>query len=286
MNVIRVLIIGFLLYLLVIMILEKQQVRALPQVQHHIPQNIQVRMYALDARGNISELCNRNDPITSITYGCGTPTDPYDYDDSLITVNLQEEYLPAVLAREIGTADDEAIEAQAIASRSYALHQIDVQGGELWNSSNHQVFAPKSEIPTADQRDAVQDTAGMLLVCGERSNCFDGRVGMPIWAEFSNGHAGGGEFTIASPQAQHPYLISVWDPIHTSTNGHGRGMDHEAAKLWATGELDDNGRDYHPAWDFRRILAHYYTKVDFQGVPNTTNSYRFNVIRLFDAPNR
>ncbi len=47
---------------------------------------------------------------------------------------------------------------------------------------------------------------------------------------------------------------------------------------WANGLTD--GNNYHPIWDYRRILAHYYSNIEFQGVPDIRNDYRFNAIQI------
>jgi len=49
--------------------------------------------------------------------------------------------------------------------------------------------------------------------------------------------------------------------------------------LWATGYLDSNNNYYAP-YEYRQILAHYYTGVNFQDNLKTPNDYRFNVVQF------
>jgi hypothetical protein len=81
-----------------------------------------------------------------------------------------------------------------------------------------------------------------------------------------------GEYT---SDGEHPWLKSVYDPISTGTPK--VGMGQHGSKRWAWGESEGGGE--FPQWDFRRILAHYYTMVSFTGVsPSPPDHYRSNML--------
>ncbi|RME58209.1 hypothetical protein D6779_06985, partial [Candidatus Parcubacteria bacterium] len=253
------------------------KVSAFPQAQYTIPEKINVYMYALDPEGRKGEPCQQG----STDYGCGSNSHPYPHSSSIMNVNLENDYLPFVIAQEMGdNATLEALKAHAVAARSYALHTVEFSQLNNSASSGGQVFLPYSITPNANHYRAVSETRGMIVVCNNNTDCEPSRRGYPAFAEHSAGHEG--NFTSAWPWnniTRHLYLARVYDPIHTYANGgHGRGLSQEGTKRWAVGVVD--GNNHYPQWDFRRILAHYYTGIEFQNVPDTINGYRFNIIEI------
>jgi peptidoglycan hydrolase-like amidase len=105
-------------------------------IQSELYQNISVTMYPLDSYGNRVEdeerpLCQPDDPSTPQNeadnrYGCtaypGEGTQyPYPYPTNPATVNIEDDYLLDVVAREMGPSYHPlALRAQAIAARTYA----------------------------------------------------------------------------------------------------------------------------------------------------------------------
>ncbi len=89
--------------------------------------------------------------------------------DARCTVNLQgsgeldieDDYLPHVVACENGAADFEALRAQAVAARSYLYYKLDV-GGTLTDGQGDQVYTCNN-APTQEHYDAVATTAGEIL---------------------------------------------------------------------------------------------------------------------------
>jgi hypothetical protein len=84
----------------------------------------------------------------------------------------------------------------------------------------------------------------------------------------------------------YPWLKQIYDPISLDASGaHSdpQGMGQHGSRRWAWG-LDDDSRAY-PQWDFRRILAHYYTGVTFVGVsPDPPEGYRNNIVSISAVP--
>lgn len=77
------------------------------------------------------------------------------------TLDLENDYLPHVVHCENGGAGFEALKAQAIAARSVAYHAMATHG-RICDSQDCQVYSCGSE-PTAEQRQAVAETAGQVL---------------------------------------------------------------------------------------------------------------------------
>jgi stage II sporulation protein D len=76
-----------------------------------------------------------------------------------------EEYVAAVLPGEIGKAPPAALEAQAVAARSYALARSErhlPDGADLCDGTHCQVFRGLAAA-TADARRAAEETAGLVL---------------------------------------------------------------------------------------------------------------------------
>jgi hypothetical protein len=77
------------------------------------------------------------------------------------TFDLESEYLPAVVACENGTADPEALKAQAIAARSVAYYTLD-NNIPIQDSTGVQVFSCGVQ-PKKKHKDAVKATKGQVL---------------------------------------------------------------------------------------------------------------------------
>lgn len=89
----------------------------------------------------------------------------------LVVIELPlEEYLPGVLAKEMGNAGEEeleALKAQAVAARSYAYVKINSGKNldyDLETDVSHQAFDPRADGSPAIRK-AVEKTRGQILVC-------------------------------------------------------------------------------------------------------------------------
>lgn len=159
--------------------------------------------------------------------------------DAIQEVEL-EDYITCVVASEMGNAPDEALKAQAIASRSYACAQ-GILGGKVISdsASKAQAFrAPRIVYKNCEA--ATKATAGQVLMYGGK------------YASTYFCHSNGGR-TYSSEEVWggvRNYLVSRKDPWTTEKkNGHGVGMSQVGAIAAAKQGVG-----------FREILSFYYPK--------------------------
>lgn len=165
-------------------------------------------------------------------------------DGTVKTIEL-EEYLRGVVPSEVpATWPAEAVKAQAVAARVYALAAIRNprhadKGADICTTQHCQVYNAARIHPASDA--AVATTAGQVLLY----------QGQPIVAYFS---AACGGRTRSNTEAfggtALPYLQPVDCPCGRQRQGHGVGLCQ-----WGAKALADQG------WDYRRILKHYYAGV-------------------------
>ena len=154
-----------------------------------------------------------------------------------------EEYVAIVVASEMGNAPQEALQAQAIASRTYACARGVLNGKVISdNSSSAQAFrAPRVVYKNAAA--AAKATAGQVLMYG-------GRYASTYFCASNGGRTYSSEEVWGGKRN---YLISRKDDWTKNTgkkkNGHGVGMSQVGA-IWAA----NSGVDY------REILSFYYPK--------------------------
>ncbi len=129
-----------------------------------------------------------------------------------------------------------------------------------------QVYNPSSpwaNHPNTNQ--AIADTAGQYLT----------HNGSVLWARYGNRN---GDPTVAYP-GYDPPLSWVNDPIDAGEvrDSHGNGACQYGSRHWARGR---SAADIlFPRWDYKRILAHYYTAIAFQGFPTSVPTYhRWNML--------
>lgn len=152
-----------------------------------------------------------------------------------------EEYLRGVVPAEIGRgAPLEAMKAQAVASRTYALRHIIADRSKSYDvtdTSSNQVYKP--EKITAQSDEAICATAGLVMV-------YDGA---PIGAWFSSSN--GGRIKAAHEKwggKALPYSVAKDDPWDKhGGGGHGVGMSQYGAMAMA-----EAGKNY------AEILGFYY----------------------------
>jgi len=255
-------------------------------------QDIAVKMYPLTESGSIDTtdpghpLCEIDDLTTEqneadTRYGCtayaGDETFRYPYLTNPATVSLEADYLLDVVPREMGPIDhhDLALQAQAIAARSYAYCAIRSSQGlaswgdcnrEINNSNSFQVFVPYYfDTLSADDQTRTQNAVAYLLYMQGSADADQGA----IFAEFS------ADAYLTTVAGDYDYLKSVEDPISydpaildiiAATNAHQRGMSQGGANRWAWGsssQYEGHGTPWPVTWnDYRQILVHYYTGID------------------------
>lgn len=157
-----------------------------------------------------------------------------------------EEYVAIVVASEMGNAPEEALKAQAIASRSYACAQGVLSGKVITDTATKaQAFrAPRCNYKNCQA--ATQATAGQVLMYG-------GRYATTYFC-----HSNGGR-TYSSEEVwggKRNYLVSRKDEWTTEKkNGHGVGMSQVGAIAAAKRGIK-----------FRDILSFYYPKTTLQQI--------------------
>lgn len=174
-----------------------------------------------------------------------------------------EDYIYGVVAAEMPAAfPDAALEAQAVAARTYALYQsaagkhAEVGGDVCGASTCCQAFAPQEELDgrwgadaafyTQKLHAAVERTTGEVLT-------YNGELAAAVYHASSDGS------TRSASEVWggfHPYLTAVDTPEETGQKGHGVGMSQRGAQA-----LAQRGADY------REILAHYYPGTELTKLP-------------------
>ncbi|GIV68706.1 MAG: hypothetical protein KatS3mg109_0184 [Pirellulaceae bacterium] len=284
------------------------------------PSSITLRVYRLESSGarwvnpvtGAYHLCSSNDTYYGCTAFCDDYSSPtcershrigYPYSQNPITIPIESDYLLDVVPKEVSVAAFHltAIQAQAIAARSYAYWHIR-QGSAINNSTQFQVFVPYTfeALPSTTFPDNPSNpcASGNLnnnqrIVCNAVAPRYYIAYGahpnddLPAFTEYfadiRNRTVSGGQ----------PYLIAVDDPISSHPDivqdGHGHGMSQKGASRWARGNLSFNINRDLGAWSVRweraeQILVHYYTGVHIRDAGNNnallTPSYRWNPLQI------
>lgn len=170
-----------------------------------------------------------------------------------------EDYVKCVVASEIGNAPDEALKAQAIASRTYACAQGVLDGKVISDSaSKAQAFrAPRYDYKRCNA--ATLATKGMVLTYGGK------------YASTYFCHSNGGK-TYSSEEVwggKRNYLVSRKDPWTTEKkNGHGVGMSQVGAIAAAKQGVS-----------FREILSFYYPYTTLKEIEMKQEDYRDIILK-------
>jgi stage II sporulation protein D len=147
-----------------------------------------------------------------------------------------EQYLYGVVPREVpSTWPAEALKAQAVVARSYALAVRKTGAFDLYADTRSQVYGGvAAEKPTTNA--AVDATAGQVLL-------YAGKVATTFFFSTSGGRTASIEdvWTNGEPT---PYLVSVPDPYDTASPHHTWGpFGFTAAKLTSTFKVPGGVRD-------------------------------------------
>lgn len=193
-----------------------------------------------------------------------------------------EDYIAGVISHEVGSGwPDEALKAQAIAARSFAINYTNNCTKTIENSTNAQTFEPAK-----DERliSATNDTAGMVLTynnkilnaeysawwgsnggtsCGSYNSCQNGMCSINLTKTPNNE-----KWTFTMPQNYFAYgdvtnNIQMNDSSIRALGGHCRGMSQFGAKYLDLGE--------HKTYD--QILQTFYSDgVEISTFGNNKNS--------------
>lgn len=193
---------------------------------------------------------SRHDPIRLLVHG-----EVYELD--------LEDYVTGVVASEMPAAfPDEALKAQAVAARTYAIYQCQKgkhtdQGADICGDSTCcQAWKSPEELAehwgeeTDQWREkvdrAVTETVGEVLFYGEN-------VAAAVYHASSIGQTNSAVEVWGNDI---PYLISVETNSEKEAKGHGVGMSQYGAK-----DLAENGKTY------LEILEHYYPGCSVKKTP-------------------
>jgi len=249
-------------------------------------------------------LCSSNDTSYGCTAFIGDSSRAYPYgSNNPVNIPIETDYLLDVVPKEVSVAAFHltAIQAQAIAARSYAYWHIR-QGSAINNSTQFQVFVPYTfeALPSTTFPDNPSNPCAssnlnnnQRIVCNAVAPRYYIAYGaypdddLPAFTEYfadiRNRTVSGGQ----------PYPIAVDNPISSHPDivneGHGHGMSQKGASHWARGNLSFNINRDLGAWSVRweraeQILVHYYTGVHIRDAGNNnallTPSYRWNPLQI------
>ena len=165
--------------------------------------------------------------------------------DTIKEIDL-EEYVGIVVASEIGNAPEEALKAQAIASRSYACAQGILSGKVISDSASKAQAFRAPRISYKNCQAAAKATEGQVLMYGGK------------YASTYFCHSNGGR-TYSSEEVwggKRNYLVARKDPWTTEKkNGHGVGMSQVGAIAAAKQGVN-----------FRDILSFHYRYTTLQQI--------------------
>ncbi|NJN94460.1 MAG: hypothetical protein HC875_10390 [Anaerolineales bacterium] len=219
--------------------------------------------YRLDSSPNSTETCTTNPPITFGDFI--KKTLPFEWSDGWANT-------PNGI---------EALKAGAIAIRTYALSAyhsagvINVGGQDYrciraWSTRiNFHASESISNIINnyPNSVTAVDVTNGIYMTHTNATALLGIKAIHPQFRDETGLYTSQGYFD-DNPQTNDPipWLKEVFDPI--SSGSPEPGMGQEGSRRWAWGKdgsVQNPGSDF-PKWDYRRILAHYYSEVDFVGI--------------------
>lgn len=223
--------------------------------------------------------------VVQINFEQGQSWDPYE---SRWLTN----YLAGVLEGEIGGSLETplsawqamAAQAMAVAARTVAYDwcgAVIINGHRGVNDYSRQHYWPGHAAARAGEyRSFVQNTSGQYL-------SYDGSVFDLQYRKYV-----GQQTYNRDPNGPHK---GVFDPVSSLNEYSGTGMGAHSANHWAEGQHNAVGCEGGPSvgcdgtsigqwelnlqWDYKRILAHYYTAIEFQGFPAMVPTYhRWNML--------
>lgn len=171
--------------------------------------------------------------------------------DNTVRVMLVEEYLRAVVPAEMPSRwPIEALKAQAVAARSYAMAAVakprHAPNADICTSTHCQAYNETRINPNTDW--AVQVTKGQVLQ-------YQGELATGFYSANCGGTTAGNEAAFGG--APLPYLRPVSCVNPGPKNGHGVGLCQ-----WGAHDMAEAGSDY------VAILKHYYTGVRLSSEPS------------------
>jgi hypothetical protein len=162
----------------------------------------------------------------------------------IVTLNMETEYLPVVLACENRLAPYESLKAQAIASRTFALyqklHEPRTAEYEIVDNENDQVYnaATFERLTKSEQermRLAVEETEGLVIRWGDVVICssyVSGNELMLQYVTFNEGKSGDAITQtslnwVTYPPSKYPYNRGCMGQIQANTLASINAYDYE-----------------------------------------------------------
>lgn len=277
------------------------------QAQYEPPRNVTLSMYSLtQPGGGMFEPpipCIKDDPDVAGTYGCTAiaegpnRTPPYPFASSTITISIDGidgpdndvypyAYLWDLVTTELGVhlkghdslpnsgyVPHAAIEAQAIAARTYTYHWS-FYVGTINNSPQFHAYLPYSYEALLDESQKEDVRIGVQ----RRLYMTESNTSYPLDAQYgadSPSRTVEGTPTLVSDTN---YLRSVEEPISAlegTLNGNGIGLSSNGAKRWSYGhQFAQPGANFEQnQWSVRwddafQILTHYYSGIHIRDADN------------------
>jgi hypothetical protein len=248
----------------------------------HTVQASPIRSIPLQAYSNSTLIYYRLDPNGSDTCTDHGPITLGDF----IKKTLPNEWIEGWANTPGGI---EALKAGAIAIRTYAISSYNAEIITVGSQSYYctkawrqQGFDPNEVINNFPNSVAAVNATDNIIMIHPTASTREINIGWPVGlrtgsidAQYRNET---GTFTSDGP---YPWLKQIYDVI--SSGSPQQGMGQYGSKRWAWG-ANDSGQAY-PKWDYRRILAHYYSEIDFVGIsPDPPNDYRINIMETQGVP--
>jgi len=174
-------------------------------------------------------------------------------DGSILTLDLESDYLPVVVGCENGAAPYESMKVQAVASRTFAMYKIEHPSGadfDVYDDERDQVYNPA--ITVIDKyRGAVEDTRDIVLK-------YTGKV---ICAFFVSGTGDTAEYVTYNEGKSGDDITQTtlgWCTDPPSKNPYNRGC---------MGQVQANAlAPPHGDYNYQQILKYFYG-ADIEGLP-------------------
>ena len=170
--------------------------------------------------------------------------------DGVGMVDVENDYLPHVVACENGRAGYQALPAQAVAARSYLYYRLG-HGGSIADGTSDQVYSCDRQ-PGLSHRMAVMSTAGQVLQYrGVQVAAFfvaGGRASRPdCWGGIDDPAATERHVTYNMGRSGDDVQQTTLGTIHTSTLANRGCQSQNGARCRAAA-----------GWGYQRILRFYY----------------------------
>lgn len=184
----------------------------------------------------------------------------------------------------------ESLRANAIASRSFTISPYKstayLYNGQYYHCTNaweQYGFGANKDVNQYPNVVAAVDYTNGILMTHPDASAREVSQGWPSSMRFgaieARYQAETGGYTLGD--SQRAWIKEVFDPISSGTPQYGMGQ--EGSRRWAAG-ANDVGQAF-PKWDYRRILAHYYSSVDFVGISvDPPNDNRTNILEVQGVP--